>query len=108
MEEDRPNNQLPNALRDVRRNVEINIGKACNNRCVFCLDGLPKREDRSYMDFGLMQSEITRWYDAGHRSIGFLGGEPTTYPKIIQSVAYARQMGFTRIAISTPSARAVS
>lgn len=101
MEEDRPNNQLHNALRDVRRNVEINIGKACNNRCVFCLDGMPKKEDRSYMDFELMKSEIRRWHEAGHRSLGFLGGEPTTYPKIIQSVAYGREVGFTRIAIAT-------
>lgn len=101
MEEDRPSNQVPNALRDSRRNVEINIGKACNNRCVFCLDGMPKKEDRSYMPFDQMKAEIERWYAAGHRSMGFLGGEPTTYPKIVQSVAYAREIGFTRVAIAT-------
>jgi MoaA/NifB/PqqE/SkfB family radical SAM enzyme len=101
MEEERLNNQLPNALRDVRRNVEINIGKACNNRCVFCLDGMPKKEDRSYMPFDQMKTEIRRWHAAGHRSLGFLGGEPTTYPKIVQSVAYGREVGFTRIAIAT-------
>ena len=87
--------------RDIRRNVEINIGKACNNRCVFCLDGLPKREDRSYMDFELMKSELEKFYNFGHRSVGFLGGEPTTYPKIVDSVAYAKELGFTRIAIAT-------
>jgi len=94
-------NQLYNPLRDVRRNVEINIGKACNNRCVFCLDGLPKKEDRSYMPFDQMKAEIRQWHAAGHRSLGFLGGEPTTYPKIVQSVAYGREIGFTRIAIAT-------
>ncbi|MAY81821.1 MAG: hypothetical protein CL930_13710, partial [Deltaproteobacteria bacterium] len=80
-------NQPHNPDRDQRRNVEINIGKACNNRCVFCIDGLPKREDRSYMPYPQMQAELKRWYDDGHRSVGFLGGEPTTYPKIVQSVA---------------------
>ena len=30
-----------------------------------------------------------------------LGGEPTTYPKIVQSVAYAKELGFSRIAIAT-------
>jgi MoaA/NifB/PqqE/SkfB family radical SAM enzyme len=94
-------NQPHNPERDPRRNVEINIGKACNNRCVFCIDGLPKREDRSYMPYPQMQSELKRWYDDGHRSVGFLGGEPTTYPKIVDSVAYARELGFTRIAIAT-------
>ena len=46
--------QPENPMRDPRLNVEINVGKACNNRCVFCLDGMPKKEDRSYMDFELM------------------------------------------------------
>ena len=93
--------QPENELRDSRRNVEINIGKACNNRCVFCLDGMPKREDRSYMKFEVMKAELERWHSAGHRSVGFLGGEPTTYPKIVQSVAYAKNLGFERIAIAT-------
>lgn len=94
-------NQLYNPVRDVRRNVEINIGKACNNRCVFCIDGLPKREDRSYMPFEDMQRELKFWHDSGTRSVGFLGGEPTTYPWIVESVAYARDLGYTRIAIAT-------
>ena len=37
-------NQPASQYRDPRKNVEINIGKACNNRCVFCIDGLPKAE----------------------------------------------------------------
>lgn len=94
-------NQAFNEIRDVRRNVEINIGKACNNRCVFCIDGLPKREDRSYMPFEDMKRELDYWYESGSRSVGFLGGEPTTYPWIVQSVAHAKALGFTRIAIAT-------
>ncbi len=94
-------NQLYNEIRDTRRNVEINVGKACNNRCVFCIDGLPKREDRSYMPYEEMRRELAFWYESGTRSVGFLGGEPTTYPKIVDSVAYAKELGFTRIAIAT-------
>ena len=94
-------NQPYNPERDQRRNVEINIGKACNNRCVFCIDGLPKKEDRSYMPFPQMKAELDRFYHDGHRSVGFLGGEPTTYPKIVDSVAYAKELGYTRIAIAT-------
>ncbi len=98
---ERSHNQPPSQVRDPRKNVEINIGKACNNRCVFCLDGLPKQEDRSYMPWPQMQAELTRWYDEGYRSVGFLGGEPTTYPRICDSISYARDLGFTRIAIAT-------
>jgi MoaA/NifB/PqqE/SkfB family radical SAM enzyme len=94
-------NQPVNPDRDTRRNVEINIGKACNNRCVFCIDGLPKKEDRSYMPFPQMKGELDRWYADGSRSVGFLGGEPTTYPSIVDAIAHAKAIGFTRIAIAT-------
>ena len=91
--------------RDRRVNVEINVGKACNNRCVFCLDGLPKAEDRSYMAFEDMKRELEYWYEKGARSVGFLGGEPTTYPKLPHSIAHARELGYSRIAIATNGTR---
>lgn len=92
-------------VRDLRRNIELNVGKACNNRCVFCLDGLPKAEDRSYMPLPEMKAEILRWYQDGHRSLGFLGGEPTTCPWLPEAIAYARELGFTRVAIATNATR---
>lgn len=98
-------NQKQNALRDKRRNVEINVGKACNNRCVFCMDGLPKAEDRSYMPWEQMREEISRWAASGHRSLGFLGGEPTTYRFLPDAIAHARAEGFTRVAIATNAVR---
>ncbi len=91
----------PELWRDTRRNVEINVGKICNNKCVFCLDGLPATEMRRYMPWPEMQAEILRWYQSGTRSLGFLGGEPTTYPWIEDAVSYARDLGYTRIAVAT-------
>ncbi len=88
-------------LRDSRRNVEINVGKACNNRCTFCIDGLPKAEDRSYISRDHAFSEIERWAASGHQSLGFLGGEPTTWRWLPDAVAHARSQGFTRVAIAT-------
>lgn len=87
--------------RDTRRNVEINVGKICNNKCVFCLDGLPATDMRRYMPYPEMQAEIQRWYDRGTRSVGFLGGEPTTYPWILDAIRFARDLGYTRIAVAT-------
>lgn len=97
--------QLFEFQRDRRPNVEINVGKACNNKCVFCLDGLPKAEDRSYIAFDTMQAELERFYADGARSVGFLGGEPTTYPKLPHSIAYAKELGYSRIAIATNATR---
>jgi MoaA/NifB/PqqE/SkfB family radical SAM enzyme len=94
-------NQVESPLRDERRNVEINVGKSCNNKCVFCLDGMPSNEDKRFIDFEAMRRELARWREQGHLSVGFLGGEPTTYPKIAESIACARDLGYTRIAIAT-------
>ena len=96
-----PSNQPASPWRDSRKNIEINLGKACNNRCVFCIDGLPKAEDRSYMAWPALRDEIDRWAAEGYRSVGFLGGEPTTHPQIVEAVAHARAVGFTRVTIAT-------
>ncbi len=93
--------QVESSLRDVRRNVEINVGKTCNNKCVFCLDGMPSKEDKRFIDFEVMKQELSRWREEGHLSVGFLGGEPTAYPKIAESIAFAKELGYTRIAIAT-------
>jgi MoaA/NifB/PqqE/SkfB family radical SAM enzyme len=90
-----------NETRDLRKNVEINVGKICNNKCVFCLDGMPATEMRRYLPWPEMQAEILRWYEAGNRSLGFLGGEPTTYPWILDGIRYARELGYTRVTIAT-------
>jgi len=100
-------NQPYNPIRDRRKNVEINVGKACNNKCVFCLDGFPSLDNRRYMPFPDMKAELKRWYDEGTRSVGFLGGEPTIYPHIVESVAYANELGYTRIAIASNITRMV-
>jgi MoaA/NifB/PqqE/SkfB family radical SAM enzyme len=93
--------QPDSPFRDPRRNVEINIGKTCNNKCVFCLDGMPTKEDKAFMPFEDMLAELDRYRAEGHLSVGFLGGEPTTYPWIVESVAHAHKIGFTRIALAT-------
>jgi MoaA/NifB/PqqE/SkfB family radical SAM enzyme len=94
-------NQVASSFRDPRRNIEINVGKACNNKCVFCLDGMPTKEDLSFIAFDDMKAELERWRAEGHASVGFLGGEPTMYPRIAESIAYASELGYTRIAIAT-------
>jgi MoaA/NifB/PqqE/SkfB family radical SAM enzyme len=95
------NNQVDSPIRDVRRNVEINVGKACNNKCVFCLDGMPTKGELQFIEFSVMKTELEHWREEGHLSVGFLGGEPTMYPRIAESIAYANELGYTRIAIAT-------
>jgi len=81
--------------------LEINLGKLCNNRCVFCLDGSAPRESRKWVPVDRATGELRRAYDDGVRSVGLLGGEPTAHPQILDIVSEARSIGFTRIALST-------
>lgn len=97
--------ELNNPLRDGRSNVEINVGLRCNNRCVFCLNAEASKSAATFLPLEEMKAEIRRWADRGHRSIGFLGGEPTLYPHLLEAVSFARDCGFSRVAISTNGTR---
>jgi cyclic pyranopterin phosphate synthase len=53
------------------------------------------------MPWPQMQAELERWRADGYESVGFLGGEPTTYPHIVDAVRHARAIGYTRVVIAT-------
>jgi MoaA/NifB/PqqE/SkfB family radical SAM enzyme len=83
------------------RNLELNLGKACNNRCIFCLDGNARPEARRWVPVDRARGELERARAQGARSVGLLGGEPTAHPSVLEIVAMAREMGFERIALAT-------
>jgi len=85
---------------DSRKNLELNVGMACNNACVFCVSGMPEGNDsRRWLPLEKAKREIKVAYDDGCRSLGFLGGEPTIWPELLPATEYARGLGFTRIAV---------
>ncbi len=49
--------------------------------------------------------ELRYFHERGCRAVGFLGGEPTVYPHIIESVGFARELGYTRISICSNGTR---
>ncbi len=83
------------------RNLELNLGKLCNNRCVFCLDGRAPAESRCWVPLDRAMGELRAARAEGATALGLLGGEPTAHPEILTLVARARELGFTRIAVST-------
>jgi MoaA/NifB/PqqE/SkfB family radical SAM enzyme len=87
------------------KNVDINLGKACNNRCLFCSNGNPTPEERRWGRLEDIREEITRCREDGAESIGFLGGEPTLYPHIEEIVAFSREEGYRRIYLCTNASR---
>ncbi|MBW2262673.1 MAG: radical SAM protein, partial [Deltaproteobacteria bacterium] len=83
------------------RNLELNLGKLCNNRCIFCLDGSAPRESRKWVPARRAAGELERARQEGTTSLGLLGGEPTAHPEILEIVGMAKELGFQRIALTS-------
>lgn len=86
-------------------NLELSLGKVCDNRCVFCATGRRSRGDAGWMPVEEAEAALGTAAAQGMRSVGFLGGEPTRYPSLPRLVRAARDLGFERIALCTNGRR---
>lgn len=82
-------------------NLELNVGLACNNRCLFCMSGDARAPERRWLPAEAAREELRRFRDLGCTSVGFLGGEPTAYPHIVEAVGWAKELGYRRVALCT-------
>jgi len=87
------------------KQLELNLGKACNNACVFCSNGNVNRADRRLLELDLVRHELDQAAQAGYTALGLLGGEPTLHPDLDAIVRHARDRGFTRVALCTNGRR---
>lgn len=87
------------------KNIEINLGMVCNNRCVFCANAQVRPAQRRWVARDQVVAEIERAAAQGYRALGFLGGEVTLYPHAAEVVRMARDLGFGRIALCTNGRR---
>ncbi|MFH1435804.1 MAG: radical SAM protein [Pseudomonadota bacterium] len=83
------------------KNLELNLGKVCNNRCIFCLDGRSTKAARKWLPLKRAKEEMQIARAGGVSSLGLLGGEPTAHPRILRIVSMAKDMGFSRIALAS-------
>jgi MoaA/NifB/PqqE/SkfB family radical SAM enzyme len=87
------------------KNVEINPGRLCNNKCIFCMSGEDRDDHNPWASIKRVFGELDHHYKNGARSVGFLGGEPTAYPHIIEAIAHAKKLGYQRISLCTNAMR---
>lgn len=85
-----------------RRQVEIQLGHMCNNRCVFCVSGqrTEQGEARPLAVEPILQ-RVREARAAGHEKITLLGGEPTLQPGFMEVVRECVRLGFGEIVIFT-------
>ncbi len=85
-----------------KKQIEIQLGHMCNNRCVFCVSGQETaRGNAGPLDAAPMIAAITRAHGEGHRKLTLLGGEPTLQPGFLDVVRHAVALGFEEIVIFT-------
>lgn len=78
------------------KRIEINLGLACNNSCKFCMNDVPLKK-RKFSSFEFLKQELKNYRKKDYQAVGFLGGEPTIYPKIIELVSFAKKIGYKEI-----------
>lgn len=84
------------------KQVEIQLGHMCNNRCVFCVSGQrTAMGEAKPMPAAPVVERLRESYASGHRKLTLLGGEPTLQPEFMTVVREAVELGFEEIVIFT-------
>ncbi|HOX44679.1 MAG TPA: radical SAM protein [Myxococcota bacterium] len=98
MATERAGEQIP-VPGEVPERIDVKVGFACNNRCLFCVQGR-KRERfgrRPYEELAGFLAEGR----ARHRGVVFTGGEPTLHPELVRLAARARELGYSSIQVQS-------
>lgn len=88
------------------KQIEIQLGHMCNNRCVFCVSGQETALGRAGpVDLSPILARLGQAHADGHRKLTLLGGEPTLQPGFLAVVRRAVELGFEEIVIFTNGAK---
>lgn len=91
------------------RQVEIQLGHLCNNRCVFCVSG--QRTARGQAGVSPVEPILKHIREArarGHEKITLLGGEPTLQPGFLDILRECAALGFSEVVVFTNGAKTAS
>ncbi len=91
------------------RQVEIQLGHLCNNRCVFCVSGQrTERGQAGVSEYAPILAEVRAARARGHTKITLLGGEPTLQPAFLPLLRECAALGFEQVVIFTNGAKTAS
>jgi len=79
--------------------IDIIMGYDCNILCDYCSVELDMRTKNLSTDE--IKNEIMNGYDMGMREVAFGGGEPTIRRDLCKLAKFCRNLGFTRIKVSS-------
>lgn len=81
------------------KHIEINIWKACNNKCKFCMSSKPENWDIKFVELWILKFKIKDYYERWYRSIWFLGWDISIHPKIKEIISHCKEIWFININI---------
>lgn len=73
----------------------VRLTRACNNRCLFCLDS--PAQDGSVVPEEEVRLRIAEGRKRGAQRLILSGGEPTIHPKYLDFIKYGSDLGYTWI-----------
>ena len=79
--------------------AEVILTSGCNFKCPYCRE--LKDNISGVLNINDVKKMIDIWAKDGLVNIRFSGGEPTTYPHLLDAVKYAKLRGAKRVALST-------
>ena len=84
------------------RQVEIQLGHMCNNRCVFCVSGQRTAMREAFpIAAAPVLEKLREAREQGIEKVTLLGGEPTIQPEFLDVVTGAVALGFREIVVFT-------
>ncbi len=98
IEMDEEKNRTKDAAAEQKRHW-VRITRACNNRCLFCLDR--ENQNGSVITMEEIVADLKRGLDSGARRVVISGGDPTVHPKLPEIVAKAKSLGYGHVQIIT-------
>ncbi|MFA5139925.1 MAG: radical SAM protein [Elusimicrobiota bacterium] len=82
----------------------VRLAFACNNRCVFCLDG-DQNDPGKAVSMKDILGRLRKGRSQGLTRVVLSGGEPTLHPRFIELVRKAKAMGYTHAQVITNGRR---
>lgn len=79
------------------KHIEINIWKACNNKCKFCMSSKPELWDIKFVSLSDLKEKIKSYSDKWYNSIWFLWWDISIHPNIIEVIAFCKENWFINI-----------
>jgi len=98
MELDEEKNRIKDAAAERKRHW-VRITRACNNRCLFCLDR--ENQNGSIFPVDEVVVDLKRGLARGADRVVLSGGDPTVHPELPEIVAKAKELGYGHVQIIT-------